>query len=280
MKSAGSGASSQTRTQSKVVLITGASSGIGQLCADQLHRSGWTVIGASRRGTSTGTWRALVIDVDDNESVAQGVASVVAEHGRLDAVVACAGWGLAGSVEQTPIVDAIAQLDTNFWGTVRVVQAALPVMREQRSGRLVLMSSLGGVIALPFQAFYTASKFALEGYGEALAYEVEPFGINVTLVQPGNFRTGFTDSRRQVTPSDGDTTYAAASSKAVGLMERDEMNGADPALVAAAVERVLTAERPPLRVSVGKFGERIGIGAKRLLPQRLFTRVVRGSLGV
>lgn len=280
MKSAGSAASSQTRSQSKVVLITGASSGIGQLCADHLHRSGWAVIGASRRGTSTGTWQALVMDVDDNESVAQGVASVVAEHGRLDAVVACAGWGLAGAVEQTPIADAIAQLDTNFWGTVRVVQAALPVMREQRSGRLVLMSSLGGVIALPFQAFYTASKFALEGYGEALAYEVESFGINVTLVQPGNFRTGFTDSRCQVTPKDGDTTYVAAASKAVGLMERDEMSGADPALVAAAVERVLNAERPPLRVSVGKFGERIGIGAKRLLPQRLFTRLVRGSLGV
>ena len=220
------------------------------------------------------------MDVDDNESVAQGVASVVAEHGRLDAVIACAGWGLAGAVEQTPIADAIAQLDTNFWGTVRVVQAALPVMREQCSGRLVLMSSLGGVIALPFQAFYTASKFALEGYGEALAYEVESFGINVTLVQPGNFRTGFTDSRRQVTPSDGDTTYVAAASKAVGLMERDEMNGADPALVAAAVERVLNTERPPLRVSVGKFGERIGVLAKRLLPQRLFTRAVRSSLGV
>jgi NAD(P)-dependent dehydrogenase (short-subunit alcohol dehydrogenase family) len=220
------------------------------------------------------------MDVDDNDSVTQGVASVVSDHGQLDAVIACAGWGLAGAVEQTPIADAIAQLDTNFWGTVRVVQAALPVMREQGRGRLVLMSSLGGVIALPFQAFYTASKFALEGYGEALAYEVEPFGINVTLVQPGNFRTGFTGSRRQVKPSHGDTTYAAAAAKAVGLMERDEINGADPALVAAAVERVLNAQRPALRVSVGKFDERIGILAKRILPQRLFTRAVRSSLGV
>ena len=220
------------------------------------------------------------MDVDDNDSVTQGVASVVSEHGQLDAVITCAGWGLAGAVEQTPIADAIAQLDTNFWGTVRVVQAALPVMREQGRGRLVLMSSLGGVIALPFQAFYTASKFALEGYGEALAYEVEPFGINVTLVQPGNFRTGFTGSRRQVTPSHGDTTYVAAAAKAVGLMERDEMNGADPALVAGSVERVLNAERPPLRVSVGKLDERIGILAKRILPQRLYARAVRSSLGV
>ena len=190
---------------SKVVLITGASAGIGQACADRLHGAGWTVVGASRRvaaslggsGASAG-WQVLRMDVDDDAEVRRGVGRVLEEHGRLDAVVASAGFGVAGPVETTPMHDAKAQLETNFWGVVRVVQCALPSMRQQRSGRLVLISSIGGVIALPFQAFYSASKFALEGYAEALAYEVEPFGIEVTLVEPGNIRTEFTARRQKV----------------------------------------------------------------------------------
>ena len=264
----------------KVILITGASSGIGLACADRLHRSGWTVVGASRSTTSTGGWQPLAMDVDNGDSVASGVAGVIAEHGRLDAVLACAGWGLAGAAERTPIAQAQAQLETNFWGAVRCVQAAMPVMRDQGGGRIVLMSSIGGVIGIPFQAFYSASKFAMEGYGEALAYEVQPFGIHVTLVQPGNFRTGFTASRHQIESTPGDDPYAVAEAKAIGVMEHDEMNGADPDMVAASVERVLNSKRPPRRVSVGKLDERVGLVGKRLLPYRLFERAARDSLGV
>src|SRR6185437_2944047 len=115
-------------------------------------------VGASRRGMASAGWTALVMDVDEDESVEAGVDAVVARHGRLDAVVAGAGWGLAGAAEQTPVAQAREQLETNFWGTVRVVQAALPVMRRQGSGRLVLISSIGGVVAPPFQPFYSASK--------------------------------------------------------------------------------------------------------------------------
>ena len=264
----------------KVVLVTGASAGIGRACADRLHRSGWSVVGASRRGTSAGGWAPLTIDVDQDGSVAVGVAAVLAERGRLDAVVAGAGWGLAGPVEQTPIADARDQLETNFWGTVRLVQAALPTMREQGGGRLVLVSSIGGVVGIPFQAFYSASKFALEGYGEALAYEVRPFGIHVTLVQPGNVRTDFAASRRNVTPGPDDSPYAAAVAKAIGVMEGDEADGVPADDVAAVVERVLDAARPPRRVSVGKLDERVGILAKRLLPDRVFERAAKGGLGL
>jgi NAD(P)-dependent dehydrogenase (short-subunit alcohol dehydrogenase family) len=264
----------------KVVLITGASSGIGQVCADRLHRSGRVVIGASRRTIAGASWQQLAMDVDDDASVAEGVAAVIAEHGRLDAVIACAGWGLAGAVEDTPIADALAQLDTNFWGAVRVVQSALPVMRAQGGGRVVLVSSIGGVLGIPFQAFYSASKFAMEGYGEALAYEVQPFGIHVTLVQPGNIRTGFTASRKLVAAAGPHDPYAAARAKAIELMERDEANGAQAETVAAAIERVLDSARPPRRISVGKFDERIGVIGKRLLPYRLFERAARSSLGV
>ena len=263
----------------RVVLITGASAGIGRATAERLQRSGWTVVGASRRGTTSGSWQGLTMDVDQDDDVSGGVAGVLREHGRLDAVVAAAGWGLAGPVEGTPIADAKAQLETNFWGAVRVVQASLPAMREQRSGRIVLMSSIGGLIALPFQAFYSASKFALEGYGEALAYEVRPFGIEVTLVEPGNFRTDFTAGRRRVNDIE-DGAYTPAADKAIVQMERDETNGGSPESVAAVVDRVLGARHQRRRVSVGKAGERVGIPAKRLLPHGLFEKAAASSLGV
>jgi NAD(P)-dependent dehydrogenase (short-subunit alcohol dehydrogenase family) len=264
----------------RVVLVTGASAGIGQACAQRLHDSGWTVFGASRRGTADGAWAPLVMDVDRDDSVREGVQEVLEKTGRLDAVVAGAGWGLAGAVEHTQIEDAHHQLETNFWGAVRVVASALPAMRRQGAGRVVLISSIGGIVALPFQAFYTASKFAMEGYGEALAYEVAPFGIDVTLVEPGNVRTDFTASRRDVVPPAGDDPYGDAATRAVAKMVADEGNGVAADAVAVVVERVLTARRPPRRASVGKMGERVGIMAKRLMPYRAFEQAAKGSLGV
>lgn len=264
----------------RVVLVTGASAGIGQACADLLHGTGWTVVGASRRGTASGGWAPAVVDVDRDPDVADGVAAVLAEHGRLDAVVVAAGWGLAGPVEQTPMAEAKDQFETNFWGAVRVVRAALPAMRSQGAGRVVLLSSIGGVVGIPFQAFYSASKFALEGYAESLAYEVAPFGIDVTLVEPGNVRSEFTASRRTVAPPSGHDPYAAAAARALGVMVRDEERGVPPERVATVVERVLTARRPPRRVSAGRLDERVGILAKRLIPFRVFERAARGSLGV
>jgi NAD(P)-dependent dehydrogenase (short-subunit alcohol dehydrogenase family) len=261
-------------------LVTGASAGIGKACADQLHAAGWTVTGASRRGTTSGGWTPLVMDVDDDASVHDGVAGLLAAGGRLDAVVAAAGWGLAGAVERCSIPEAKAQLETNFWGCVRVVQQVLPAMRAQRGGRIVLISSIGGMLGIPFQAFYSASKFALEGLGEALAYEVAPFGIHVTLVEPGNVRTDFTASRRMAAASQADPVYQAAVSKAVSQMERDEAAGVPAGDVAAAVRRVLNSPRPPRRVSVGKAGERAGLVARRLLPFRVFEAAAKGSLGV
>jgi NAD(P)-dependent dehydrogenase (short-subunit alcohol dehydrogenase family) len=263
----------------KVILITGASTGIGRACADLLHETGWHVVGTSRHEPTEVAWQHLRMDVDDDASVTRGVASILEEHGRLDAVAHCAGWGLAGAVEQTPIADAMAQFETNFWGTVRVNKEVLSIFRGQGAGRIVLMSSIGGLIALPFQSFYSASKFALEGYAESLAYEVAPYGVKVTLVEPGNFKTGFTASRRMV-PVPSSDPYEAARDKAIKLIERDEQHGDDPRGVAKIVETVLTSPKPPRRVSVGKFDERIGLVAKRLLPFRIFERAARGSLGV
>jgi NAD(P)-dependent dehydrogenase (short-subunit alcohol dehydrogenase family) len=264
----------------KSVLVTGASAGIGLACADRLHAAGWTVTGASRRGTASAGWTGMVMDVDDDESVSSGVAKVADAGGGIAALVAAAGWGLAGSVESSSVQEAKAQLETNFWGCVRVVQQVLPAMRAQGGGRIVLVSSIGGAIGIPFQAFYSASKFALEGLGESLAYEVAPFGIEVTLVQPGNVKTDFTDSRRMAEASRDDPVYGQAAAKAINAMERDERNGVPAADVAAVVEKVLTARRPPRRISVGRASERAGLVAKRLLPYRAFESGARSSLGV
>jgi NAD(P)-dependent dehydrogenase (short-subunit alcohol dehydrogenase family) len=262
-----------------VILITGASAGIGRECADHLAETGWTVIGASRRSTTSGSWRGVEMNVDSDESVVDAFKEFDSEHDHLDAVLTCAGWGLAGAAENTPIDDAIAQFQTNFWGVVRVVNAALPRLRHQGGGRVVIMSSIGGILGIPYQAFYSASKFALEGYAESLAYEVAPFNIHVTLVEPGNFKTDFTAARKKVVATDNDP-YHAACEKAIAVMERDEIKGADPADVALVVEKILKSGNPPRRVSVGKFDERMGIMGKRLLPFRLFERAAKSSLGV
>jgi NAD(P)-dependent dehydrogenase (short-subunit alcohol dehydrogenase family) len=264
----------------RVAVVTGASAGIGKACASRLAAAGWSVTGASRRGTAEAGWTGLVMDVDSDASVSDGIAHVMKNEGRIDALVAAAGWGVAGAAEDTTIAEAKAQFETNFWGCVRVVQAVLPYMRAQGGGRLVLISSLGGVIGIPFQAYYSASKFALEGFGEALAYEVAPFGVHVTLVQPGNIATDFTASRVLANGADADSAYAAAMTKAVSAMERDEANGAPSGQVAATVERVLSGNRPARRVSVGRAGERVGLIAKRLLPYRVFEAAAKGSLGV
>jgi NAD(P)-dependent dehydrogenase (short-subunit alcohol dehydrogenase family) len=218
------------------------------------------------------------MDVDSDESVDAGVEVALAQFGRIDAVVTAAGWGLSGPVETTPLDQARAQLETNFWGTVRVVRSALPHMRP-RGGRVVLIGSIGGLIGLPFQAYYSASKYALEGFAEALAYEVSPFGIDVTIIEPGNAVSGFTGSRRRLDP-DPNSPYATVNARAVETMERDEREGMPAARVAAAVEKVLAARTPPRRVPVGSPDEKYGALAKRFIPHRLFERLARGPLGL
>jgi NAD(P)-dependent dehydrogenase (short-subunit alcohol dehydrogenase family) len=275
----------------RVVLVTGAAGGIGRACADRLAAAGWTVMGADRRAideaagasgvSSSGAsaaWEGIVMNVDDDHAVRAGVSELLRLHGRIDALVAAAGWGVAGPAEFTPLEDAHALFETNFWGCVRVVQAVLPQMRAQCSGRIVLVSSMAGLVGLPFEAYYSASKFALEGFGETLAHEVTPFGITVTLLQPANTATGF--SLRMCTEADTEGVYATAAAKAIAVTKRGLANGVPPARVAAAVQRLLESRRPPRRQSAGKAWERTGVVTKRVLPFRLWEAASKKSLGV
>ncbi|MGC2697611.1 MAG: SDR family oxidoreductase [Candidatus Angelobacter sp.] len=256
----------------KVVLITGASSGIGRVCGEYLAGKGMTVYGASRSLTpgSPGPFNTLLMDVTNDASVQQGVRHIQEQHGRIDVVINCAGYGIAGAVEETSPQEAMAQFDTNFFGVHRVCRAILPIMRQQNNGVIINISSLAGLLAVPFQAFYSASKFAMEGMTEALRMEVRPFGIRVALIEPGDFKTEFPINRKNSAESERSSVYRDLLERCLGVMREEEKNGKVPYPVARLVERVIYDPSPRLRYTVGPFGERLGPILKSVLPHRLY----------
>ena len=269
-----------TAAAAPVVLITGASSGLGRSCAEHLHARGCRVYGSSRRASLDAPFPFVQMDVTSEDSVAQAVRHIMEREGRIDVVLNNAGDGIAGSVEDTSIAEAQQQLDTNFFGALRVCRAVLPPMRAQGSGLIVNVSSLGGLVALPFQGLYSASKFALEGMTEALRMEVKPHGLRVVLVEPGDFRTGFTAQRRKAQAAEHGP-YAEHFGRALATMERDERGGSDPAAVARLLERLIRTSAPRLRYKVGSPWQKFATGPLRaLLPQKLYGYLLAMSYGV
>ncbi len=267
----------------QVVLVTGASSGLGQATAMHLAGRGYRVYGTSRRPQEYPPPEAfdlIRLDVNDEESVRQGVALVLEREGRLDAVVNNAGLGYGGAVEDSSLEEAHAQFETNFFGTLRVCREVLPVMREQGGGTIINISSIGGRIALPFQGLYSAAKFAIEGLSEALRMEVRPFGIHVVLVEPSDFCTNFTTRRVRTRASGEGSAYREAFERTLQVIEHDERHGSPPELVARTVERILRSRSPRLRYVVGSFDQRLAAALKGLLPGRLFEWIIRSHYRV
>ena len=270
-------------TSGRVVLITGASSGIGHACARHLAGRGFRVFGASRRAgeKAAAGVEPVEMDVDSDASVEAGVAELLRRAGRIDAVVNNAGWALAGSVEDTTPDEARAQMETNLLGTWRVCRAVLPAMRAAGRGHIVNIGSIGGRVGLPFQAAYSASKFAMAGFTEALSGEVRPFGIHAVLVEPGNYRTGITAKRRVAAGAGSGSAYAAAFGRTLEIIERDEGRGGAPDEVARLVHRILESKSPRMRYMVGPASERLAaVLGKALLSGRAFERVVMGLYGI
>lgn len=273
----------------RVVLITGASSGIGQACSMHLAALGYRVYGTSRHAPPfappSGNRPALIpIDVADEPSIAAALQAILSHEGRLDAVINNAGFGIAGPVEYTSIEDARRQFDINFFGVLRVCRATLPILRQQRSGTIINIGSIGGLIAIPFQSMYSASKFALEGFTESLRYEVAPCGIRVVLVEPGDHRTAFT-ANRQKTPlsPEGDADpgpYTAACQRALARMESDEQHGPPADNVARLVARILGTPKPRLRYTVGLSSQRSAVWLRRMLPFRFLESGMRRYYGL
>ncbi|MFQ5417908.1 MAG: SDR family oxidoreductase, partial [Myxococcota bacterium] len=211
----------------------------------------------------------------DDDSVQRAVDFVSKREGRIDVVVNNAGVGLAGAVEDTSVEEARALFETNFFGVLRVCRAVLPALRAQGSGLIVNVSSLAGLVTIPFQGFYSASKYALESISDALRMELRPFGVHVTLLEPGDFKTGFTQSRVFSTGSREGSAYRKRCELAVGVMERDEQNGADPRQIAVLLAKILADPSPRNRYPVGGLAQRLGVTARRVLPSSLLEKAIR-----
>lgn len=262
--------------QPQVILVTGASSGFGKVIAAQLAGQGHTVYGTSRKAISDAAdFRMLQLDITDSSSVSRVISTLLTEQGRIDVLINNAGMGVSGAIELTTEEEIHRQMNTNFMGTVRMCAAVLPLMREAGRGRIINISSIAGMLAVPFQAFYSASKFAIEGYSEALYQEVKPFGIQVCVVQPGDFQTGFTAQRQVSRPTLSHSHYGSYFAKAMQSVEHSENNGSRPEILGKAICRLVNSSRPAFRVKVGPWEQVCFARLKPLLPFSLVDWLIR-----
>lgn len=259
----------------KVVLVTGSSSGIGRCCAERLKAAGYRVRGGVRKAIEPAPpFDTIMIDVDSCESVTAAIESLLKSEGRIDAVVNCAGFGISGAVEDTSIEEAKAQFETNFFGVVRVCRAVLPSMRERGAGVIINISSLGGLVSAPFHGLYCASKFAVEGMTEALRMETAPFGVKVVLIEPGDFKTNFTASRKKAAASGVNAAYRERFDRSLRIMEQSERQGPDPSGIAALIERIIETPDPKLRYPIGSAVQLAAPAAKKFLPWRVYEKII------
>ena len=258
------------------VLITGASSGIGASAAERLSEHGFRVFGTSRHpaahaaGAPHVEW--IELDVHDDASVAKGVAQASAAAGSLDGLVCNAGYGIFGSVEEVTLEAARAQFETNFFGVLRCLRAALPSMRQAGRGRIVLVGSLAGRAPIPFQAHHSATKAAVESLALALRNELHPTGVKVVLIEPGDIDTGFNDGMDWGDP--GASAYAERARAAERVIRESLPKAPGPEVVARAIHQALCAKRPRVRYTMGAEAALTPIG-KRWFPDGLFLRLIR-----
>ncbi|MGH7338614.1 MAG: SDR family NAD(P)-dependent oxidoreductase, partial [Myxococcota bacterium] len=258
------------------VLVTGASSGIGAATANLLAGRGFRVCGTSRDPERAKTraphiaWVAM--DVRDDDSVREGVKRAIDDKGGLDALVCNAGFGIFGSIEEVPLAAAREQFETNWFGTLRVLRTALPELRRSRSARIAIVGSLAGRAPIPFQAHYSASKAALDALALALHNELYGTGVGVSLIEPGDIRTGFNDA----TDFDvvRDSSYGDRVARCREVIERELKIAPGPEIVARVILRALTTRRPRVRYTVGREARLVSF-ARRWLPERLGLRLIR-----
>jgi NAD(P)-dependent dehydrogenase (short-subunit alcohol dehydrogenase family) len=259
-----------TPTDQKVVLITGASSGVGQSTARLLSQNGYKVFGTSRNPSGADAVpnvNMLLLDVRSDDSVTACVTAVANHAGRIDVLVNNAAYELAGALEETSMDEAKAQFETNFFGVVRMVRAVLPLMRQQKQGRIINVSSLSGVSSIPFMGIYSASKFALEGFTEALRLEVSPFNIHVSLTEAGFLKTPMMNKRQaSAAPIEEYDPWRQRAFKAI----RDhEQKAPGPELVSQALLRIIASKHPRLRHPIGSQAK-LATRLQRFLPEAAY----------
>lgn len=260
-----------------VAIVTGASAGIGEATARALHAAGYRVFGTYRRPPASRVpgVEYVALDVTSDESAKAAVAEVLAKAGRIDLLVNNAGVGLVAGAEESSLEQAKSLFDVNLFGVIRMTKAVLPTMRRQKTGRIVNISSVLGLIPAPFSALYAASKHAVEGYSESLDHEIRGSGVRVVLVEPAYTRSSFESNVYQADQQL--EVYRSARTNAEGVL-RDAMKTADtPELVANAVVKASTAANPHRRYTAGRAARQISL-LRRFVPASAFDKSLRKQM--
>lgn len=238
---------------SKNILVTGASSGFGLLIASALHKKGYKVIGTSRypeKNQSKYPFKMIALDLDSDQSINTLPERLFKELSHLDVLINNAGILLTGIAEEIPIELGRKQFETNFWGTIKVTNAMLPLLRKQKSGKIITVGSITGLVSFPNTSYYAASKHALEGYFKALRYELHEFNIQVAMIEPGSFKTNIVENSSTTVNRIAD--YDALRKKGEKYAELIIEQAEDPKLVTSKVLKVIETEKPKFRNLVGK----------------------------
>jgi NAD(P)-dependent dehydrogenase (short-subunit alcohol dehydrogenase family) len=260
----------------KVILITGISSGFGKQTAELLAAEGHTVYGTVRRDAEISpSVIGLKLDLTDIDSLKQAVNTIISKEGRIDVLINNAGMHTGGPIETSPQENIRLQMDTNFLGMVNLTKEVLPVMRKQGGGTIISFSSIGGLMGLPLQAFYSASKFAIEGFSEALRMEVKQFNIKIVLINPGDFHTSNSANRRNfLAPTDLNDPYHEQYLKTMAIIEKDEAGGWEPVVLARKLVKIVESKNPNNRYIIASFEQKLAVVLKYILPGKLFAMIL------
>ncbi|MBN2519691.1 MAG: SDR family oxidoreductase [Bacteroidales bacterium] len=258
----------------KVILITGVSSGIGKACAKYLSDKGYKVYGTCRNSIEkSNLYEIITMDITSNSSIEKAIHFILSKEKGIDILINNAGMGIGGAIEDNTNEEIDLQFKTNFFGTLNVCKAVIPIMREKKQGIIINISSLGGLMGLPFQGMYSATKFAIEGLSESLRYELKNTGIKIVLINPGDFKTNFTDNRK-ITQKSKTGLYSEQFTKTLQVIENDERNGANPIKIAKKINNIINKKSPKMRYLIGKPGQIIFAKLKGLLPSKIFMSII------
>ncbi|MBO4466288.1 MAG: SDR family oxidoreductase [Bacteroidales bacterium] len=257
-----------------VILITGITSGFGKAMAERLASEGHKVYGTHRKAKEFIPGVTYIkAESTVQEEVEAAVKQVVDAEGVIDVFINNAGMGIGGPLEFCSIEDCQRQMDVNFMGMVRYIREVVPVMRRQGRGHIICFSSIGGLVGLPYQGMYSASKFAIEGYCEALRLEIRKFGINVTTIEPGDFATAFTAQRKSVDNPEVHKVYPGYANSLASI-EHDENSGLKPEFLARKISRIIRKKRPGYHYIISTFLQKLSVFARTILPPRWFAWVM------
>ena len=254
------------------IIITGTSAGIGFTLAEYLGKKGHTVFGLSRKNVKSNYFKTIPTDITDHAQVQNAIAEVLKTESRIDILINNAGMGMVGPVEDSSQAEILQLFNLNLVGTVQMMTAVLPIMRAQKMGRIINVSSIGSEMGLPFRGFYSASKAAVDKVTEAIRYEVSPWNIQVCALHLGDIKTKIAENRVKTKISE---PYQKIFDKVYGLMNAHVDHGNEPLEVAEYIEKLLDKKHWKAHFYYAKLGQRIGVPLKWMLPQNFYENLMR-----